>query len=260
MVSPAAVAEFGGYGACLCTLPMTDDRLDHLPEEHIAEVGRMTPALLHDLNNILLVLSSLVDLVEIEAPSVLPLTTRMRDAIDRAAGMNKKMLTFARSGELQPPQAIELAPAVVALQEVLDSLVGRHIRIIYALPQSGCRVVIGAGSFDQLLINLAANARDAMPYGGRLHITVREAAASGQEVVVLEVADGGRGMAPETCARIFDPCYSTKEPHAGTGLGLQVVRQIVTAAHGWIEVDSEPGAGTTFRLMFPRAGGPGAAR
>jgi two-component system, cell cycle sensor histidine kinase and response regulator CckA len=239
---------------------MTDDAIDHLSAEHVASIGRMTPGLLHDLNNLLLVLSSLVDLVEIEAPAVVPLTKRMRDAIDRAAAMNKKMLAFARSGELQPPEAIELGAAVVALQDVLDSLVGRHIRIIYALPKSGCRVVIGSGSFDQLLINLAANARDAMPYGGRLHITVREATSSGQEVVMLEVADGGRGMAPEICARIFDPFFSTKEPNAGTGLGLQVVREIVTAARGWIEVDSQPGEGTTFRLMFPRATGPGAGR
>jgi signal transduction histidine kinase len=239
---------------------VTDDRIDELPADHVAAIGRRTPGLLHDVNNLLLVLSSLADLVEIEAPSTRPLTARMRDAIDRAAAMIRDLLEFARSGELHAPQSLALGTAVLALQDVLDSLVGRHIRIIYTLPASGCRVVIGAGSFDQLLINLAANARDAMPYGGRLHITVRETTLSGQAVVAVEVSDGGRGIPPEVRARIFEPFFSMTDRSAGTGLGLQVVRQIVTAARGWIEVDSEPGAGTTFRLVFPRADAPGPAR
>jgi signal transduction histidine kinase len=233
---------------------MNDYRLSGMTAERAEAIGRLTPGLLHDLNNLLTILITSIDLIEIQAGDVKGLTTTMREAINRAFTMNRQLMSYARRGEEMVPHRVDVGAAVAEMRGVLDMLVGRGIRTAYVL-KTGCEVVIGRGAIDQLLLNLAANARDAMPYGGNLLVVVRDSrGGDGRRTVVLEVCDDGSGMTPDVRARAFEPFFTTRSQQGGTGLGLSIVRQIVEDAGGEIEVESEAGFGTTVRLTLPNAG------
>ena len=144
---------------------------------------------------------------------------------------------------------------------ILDRMVGRDVRVSYALDAAPSTVGVGRSALDQVLINLVVNARDAMPAGGELAVSTsnewqprqgdHSAAFPLAEFVVIRLTDTGVGMAEDVKARIFEPFFTTKAPGRGTGIGLQTVHGIVTQAGGRIDVISAPGAGTTFRVLLP---------
>jgi two-component system, cell cycle sensor histidine kinase and response regulator CckA len=225
--------------------------LGELPKDRAEALGRVAPGVLHDLNNLLTVVLAAVDLIEAEAPQVESLTSTIREAVARGITMHRQLLAYARRGELETPQSVEVSAAVRDLSAVLDMLAGPTVRIDYALQTRQSYVAVCRGALDQVLINLVANARDAMPSGGHIDIVVSEAAEQGSRTVILDVADEGVGMTPDVIARIFDPFFTTKSAEDGSGLGLHVVRGVVEAAGGRIDVTSVPDAGSRFRVTFP---------
>jgi CheY-like chemotaxis protein len=184
----------------------------------------------------------------------------------RAVGLTRQLLAFSRQ-QLINPEVLDLEQAIESAQGMLQRLVGEDIHVALVSAGEGLSAKLDRGQFEQVLMNLAANARDAMPRGGTLTLTVKriELEAAGElggtevppgDYVELAVADSGIGMSVEAAQRIFEPFFTTKVlglgKSGGTGLGLAIVRGIVTQSRGYVGVESEPGRGSLFRLLFPR--------
>jgi two-component system, cell cycle sensor histidine kinase and response regulator CckA len=186
----------------------------------------------------------------------------VQKAGERAAGLTRQLLAFSRKQVLQP-LVVGLNPLVADLGKMLQRLIGEDIEVSQTLDPDLGMAQVDPGQFEQAVINLVVNARDAMGGAGRIVIETRNArlddayveehpdAATG-EFVVLSISDNGRGMDDATKARIFEPFFTTKEAGKGTGLGLAMVYGFVKQSGGHVEVISEPGRGTTFRLFLPR--------
>jgi CheY-like chemotaxis protein len=182
-------------------------------------------------------------------------------AAERAAGLTRQLLTFSRQQVLEP-KVLDLNALVAGAERLLRRLLGEEVRLVTKLEPYLSRVRADPGQLDQVILNLAVNARDAMPQGGTLTFETRNlglhpayaARLPGLRLgryVVLAVTDTGCGMSPEVQARIFEPFFTTKGVGKGTGLGLAVVHGIVEQSGGHLEVCSLPGVGTTFRLYLP---------
>ncbi|MFW6086436.1 MAG: protein kinase domain-containing protein [Myxococcota bacterium] len=228
-------------------------------------VGRLAGGIAHDFNNMLTVIEASVEALR-ERPAIMgedarPDLEMIEDAAQRAKTLTRQLLAFSRRQVVHPevhdPNAIlsELAP-------MLRRLIGEHIKVELQLGSRAHPVKVDRSFFEQAVVNLAANARDAMPKGGRLTLMTRNVeldpsfvrehvGAHLGEHVHLAVSDTGEGMDPEVQARIFDPFFTTKQL-SGTGLGLSTVYGFATQSHGHIEVESELGRGTTFHLYLPR--------
>ena len=187
----------------------------------------------------------------------------IREAADRAADLTRQLLAFARR-QLVEPKVLQIDERVRSTEKLLTRLLGENIQVKTVLATSSWDVLIDPGQLDQLIVNFAVNARDAMPDGGQLAIRTREVSlAAGKtsalfslppgDYVVLEVADQGTGMDPETARRVFEPFFTTKGGTKGTGLGLATCYGIVLQAGGAIFVETELGRGTTFAVHFPRS-------
>ena len=234
-------------------------------------VGQLAGGVAHDFNNVLTAIKSFSELIALDLPDDSPIRGDVKEitaAADRAAALTRHLLAFSRRQMLQtvvldPNQVIE------GVTKMLARLIGVDIRIEAHLAPDAGHVLADPGQLEQVLINLAVNARDAMPNGGTLtigtsNITVdsrhaerlagAEAAQPG-EYVMLSVSDTGEGMDRATQARIFEPFFTTKDPGKGTGLGLSTVYGIVRQSAGYISVYSEVGQGTTFRVFLPRESG-----
>ena len=228
-------------------------------------VGRMTAALTHDLNNVLTIIGGHSDLIDDGAcdASVRSSVGEIRTAADRATTLTRQLLTFARHGTTTPQKVrrtVDVNEAVAELLAMFDRLVGKRVRLTCRLASATPIAAIDRARLDQALINLVLNARDAMPGGGRITVTTRDAATGESAVtalrrshLVIDVADTGSGMSPQVRARIFEPFFTTKAAGEGTGLGLPTVAEIVEEAGGTIEVDSAEGYGTRFRIRLPYA-------
>jgi two-component system cell cycle sensor histidine kinase/response regulator CckA len=227
-------------------------------------IGRLAGGVAHDFNNLLLVISGYGDQLR-RLGSRHPLykaAAQIQGAIDRAAGLTRQLLAFGRRQTLQP-RVIDLNSVVTEIGAMLRRLISENIRLVMHLdPALGC-VNADPSQLEQVLLNLAINARDAMPRGGVL--TIETANVDWQEAsthpllttpprcsVMLVVGDTGCGMDAETQAHIFEPFFTTKGPGIGTGLGLATVYGIITQSGGSIEVHSTPGQGSTFRIYFPQ--------
>jgi len=234
-------------------------------------VGQLAGGVAHDFNNVLTAIKSFSELISLELPETSPLRDDVREitaAADRAAALTRHLLAFSRRQMLQP---VVLDPngVVEGVSKLLARLIGVDVRCEIALAPDVGRVLADPGQLEQVVINLAVNARDAMPDGGTLtletaNVTVdlRHASRlSGVETaepgdyVVLTVSDTGEGMDRATQARIFEPFFTTKETGKGTGLGLSTVYGIVRQSGGYVSVYSEIGRGTTFRIYLPRVTG-----
>jgi signal transduction histidine kinase len=223
-------------------------------------VGLMTGAVAHDFNNLLLVIAGYVDLMASDpSPLVREASREMKKVTDRATELTGQLLSFARPTKVDQQLSCDANEVITDLRAILEWLVGRSVRLTYNLEAVRSQVEMSRSALDQVLINLAVNARDAMPSGGIVTVTTRnamlsrpgEGSPSQAEYVVLEIADTGIGMSDTVKERIFEPFFTTKAPGCGTGLGLQTVFGIVEHANGWIEVVSAPGRGSTFRVMLP---------
>ena len=181
-------------------------------------------------------------------------------ACDRATNLTKQLLTFGRKQVIQP-RPTDLVSLVNALSSMLSRLIGEHIRLNVYAASSVSAVTIDPGQFEQVIINLAVNARDAMPNGGKLSISIAnryvEAHDDGKtsipagRYVSFAMADTGTGISPEILARIFDPFFTTKDKSKGTGLGLATAYGIVQQANGFVTVDTREGIGSTFTILLP---------
>jgi two-component system, cell cycle sensor histidine kinase and response regulator CckA len=212
-------------------------------------IGRLAGGVAHDFNNLLTVIRGNAELL---APSVTGAGAELLDdlilASDRATALVRQLLMFSRR---QPArvEVLDLNEVVTALAGLLRRVLGERVTVAVCLASAPVTVRADRSHLEQVLMNLAVNARDAMPEGGTL--TVRTEAGEAGRFVRLVVADTGTGMTEEVKARIFEPFFTTKGPDKGTGLGLATVFGIVQQAGGHIEVESAPGAGTTFRVDLP---------
>ncbi|HVW83304.1 MAG TPA: response regulator, partial [Bryobacteraceae bacterium] len=183
----------------------------------------------------------------------------------RASGLTSQLLAFSRRQVLQP-KVLDLGDLLRNMQRLLQRVIGEHVDLTVRSGHETCLIRADANQMEQVIMNLAVNARDAMPLGGALDLRcerlaepVEEVAGEGLESgelrILLEVRDTGVGMDEKIRSRIFDPFFTSKEKGKGTGLGLSTVYGIVTQAKGRIEVESVPGEGTVFRIYLPEAAG-----
>jgi len=236
-----------------------------LQSQKLEAVGQLAGGVAHDFNNIMGVILGYAELAQSRVPRESPVATQLghvRAAAERAASLTRQLLAFSRRQFLQPEE-LNLNDVVVDLSELLRRLVGENINITLQTSDDLGRVKADPIQIQQVLINLAVNARDAMPKGGRLTITTANAeldAASGQlrspvplgNYVMVSVSDTGIGMDEQTRSRIFEPFFTTKEMGKGTGLGLSIIYGIVKQSGGHIWVESEPNHGTIFKIGLPR--------
>lgn len=225
-----------------------DDLRDHRRARKLEAVGRMSTSVAHDFNNLLLVIAGNAELaLASEGSGVREELTEILRATDHARELVRQLLTFSRT-ETSP---LVLNDLTRRTRRMLDRLLADTIDIRLELTDADTTVTADSVQLERVLLNLAVNAGDAMPSGGRLTI----ATELEHGMVVLRVQDTGAGMTEQTLGHVFDPFFTTKTLGEGTGLGLTTVYSIVTNAGGEVTVDSQPGHGTTFTLRFPHRGG-----
>ena len=236
-----------------------------LQAQKMEAIGRLAGGVAHDFNNLLMAIMGYGELIRSSLIKDDPLYKYSEDilkATERAASLTQQLLAFSRRQVMQP-QVLNLNRVVADLEKMLRRLIGEHIDLdIVAGPDLGA-VKADPGQIEQIIMNLAVNARDAMPTGGRLTLETAniDFAASHKcrfgnippgRYVRLAVSDTGSGMDAETLDHIFEPFFTTKEVGKGTGLGLPMVYGIVKQNGGCIDVESRPGQGTTFKIYLPR--------
>ena len=244
-------------------------REQYLQALKLDSVGRLAGGIAHDFNNLLTVINGYSTMLLEALPENNPnrgYARQIHDAGSHAASLTKQLLTFSRR-QLTQPRPTDLGAVVLDLQLILERVIGEDIRLVTTLDPQRPRMMADPDQIRQVIMNLAVNARDAMPDGGELEIsTMTEQVASDSpnrrqdrppgEYVVLAVTDSGVGMDEETMQHLFEPFYTTKRQGKGTGLGMATVYGIVTQSRGWIDVSSRPGAGTTVKVYLPRTEAP----
>ncbi|HEX2249458.1 MAG TPA: ATP-binding protein, partial [Gemmatimonadales bacterium] len=238
---------------------------DQFRQAHKMEaVGRLAGGVAHDFNNVLTIIRAQTEFLLADMSADDPRRTdvlEIQNAADRAATFTRQLLAFSRRQLLQP-EVLELNGVITGMEMMVRRLVGEDIVLLTKLQPDLPRVWADPGQLQQVILNLAVNARDAMPHGGTLLIETgvveldesyprQHPSAKPGTHVVLVVTDTGCGMDPATRSRIFEPFFTTKEPGKGTGLGLSTVYGIVKQSGGHIWVYSEVGRGSTFKLYFP---------
>jgi nitrogen-specific signal transduction histidine kinase/CheY-like chemotaxis protein len=228
-------------------------------------VGRLTGGIAHDFNNMLSVVIGNLDLMQKSLKGNERAQKRVKMALDgaqRCADLTHRLLAFSRRQPLQSA-TIDVSALMPGLLELMRRTLGENIRVKLAGSDGIWPIKVDQTQLEAALVNLAVNARDAMPTGGELKIElenrVAENLANPGEYVVVSVADTGSGMPSHVLERVFEPFFTTKEAGKGTGLGLSMVYGFVQQSGGHIEVDSLPEKGTTIRLFLPRAHGEVAA-
>src|SRR3984893_8369531 len=227
-------------------------------------LGRLSGGIAHDFNNLLGVIIGYAEVLEVpnnEEEMRLKGVREIKKAGERAASLTRQLLAFSRQQVLEP-KVLDLNAVVADIEKMLRRVIGEDIELITTLDTSLGRVLADQGQVEQVIVNLSANARDAMPSGGKLTIQTSNAELDEVSVlqapevrpghyVLLSVSDSGVGMDAETQAHIFEPFYTTKERGRGTGLGLATVYGIVNQSNGHIWVHSEPAKGTHFKIYLP---------
>jgi signal transduction histidine kinase/CheY-like chemotaxis protein len=233
-----------------------------LRSARLEAVGRLAGGVAHDFNNLVMIIKGYSDLLLDNAtPQAKPYIEEIKNAGERASGLTRQLLAFSRKQMLEP-QVLDPNGTVRNMVKMLRVLIGEDIELVTQLAEQIGRVQADPGQLEQVIMNLAVNARDAMPNGGRLIIETQSChldeayASTHSEVsagpyVLIAVADAGCGMSKDTLEHIFEPFFTTKEPGKGTGLGLATVYGIVKQSHGHIAVSSEPGQGTAFKIYLP---------
>jgi len=218
-------------------------------------VGRLAGGVAHDFNNLLTAVLGHADLALTQVDPGKPFhedLQEIKQAALRAAALTQQLLAFSRKQVLER-RVVDLNQIVAGITRMLDRTIGEDIELVTDLAPELGRVHADAIQLEQVLLNLAVNARDAMPEGGRLTIETMNVQSETGAVVRIRVADTGVGMTPEVLAHIFEPFFTTKELGKGTGLGLATVYGIVKQSGGHISVTSSRGHGTTFLIDFPRS-------
>jgi two-component system cell cycle sensor histidine kinase/response regulator CckA len=228
-------------------------------------VGQLAGGIAHDFNNLLTAMIGFCDLLLLKHKPGDPSfgdIMQIKQNANRAANLVRQLLAFSRQQTLQP-RVLDVTDALTELLHLLRRLIGENIELKMIHGRELGLIKADQGQFEQVLINLCVNARDAMPRGGKLTIRTSNRRSrtpirlAGEEMpagewVVISVADTGTGIPPEIIGRIFEPFFSTKEVGSGTGLGLSTVYGIVRQTGGYVHVESIPGEGTTFFIYLPR--------
>jgi len=231
-------------------------------------IGTLAGGVAHDFNNILAIIQMQADLLKSGdslSPEQVKIADDISDTVDRAAALTRQLLLFSRKQTLRP-RDLDLSQSITNMTKMLRRTLGENIEVQLNLAAQLMFVHADPAMLDQVLLNLAVNAHAAMPQGGQLVITTagvefdefaasQSAPARPGSFVCLSVADTGCGIPPEILPRIFDPFFTTKDVGKGTGLGLATVFGIVQQHQGWINVYSEVGRGTTFKVYLPRLSG-----
>lgn len=224
-----------------------------LQAQKMEALGRLAGGVAHDFNNILVVILLYCDML-LERHSEHEQTHKdileICNAANRSQALTSQLLALSRRQVLET-RVIDLGGIVRNTEKILSRMIGDDIQLTTEISDSGGRVKVDPGQIGQVLMNLAVNARDAMPQGGKLTIATRPKSIDGKHYITLEVADTGTGIAPEVQKSIFEPFFTTKSPDKGTGLGLSTVYGIVKQSGGQIEVRSELGRGSVFTVLLP---------
>ena len=232
-------------------------------------VGRLAGGIAHDFNNLLTAINGFAEMASRklgDPEAVRGMLEQIRLSGERAAELTRQLLAFSRK-QILLPKLIDLNSVLAAMRTLLLRLVRADIQLSFTLAPGLNPVRMDPGQLEQIILNLVLNACDAMPEGGRLAVETRKVgpdalpavsqqAANPHGYVLLEVSDTGVGMTPELQARIFEPYFTTKEPGKGTGMGLATVFGILNQSDGSIQVASEPGKGSRFRIFFPAGEAP----
>jgi two-component system cell cycle sensor histidine kinase/response regulator CckA len=247
----------------------------HLLEQQLRQaqkmeaVGRLAGGVAHDFNNLLMVIKGHTELLMNGLPPADAMSRKISQidrAADRATALTKQLLAFSRMQVLQP-RVMSLNGVVEDMGKLLPRLIGEDVELSIRMAQDLGKIRADASQMEQIIMNLAVNARDAMPTGGRLLIETSNAEldrtyntthpiVKAGRYVLLAVSDTGTGMDAETQAHIFEPFFTTKEPGKGTGLGLATVYGVVKQSGGFVWVYSEVGKGTSFKIYVPRVDQP----
>ena len=267
-VEPLHGAEGKVVGAICMSLDVTDrkeleEQLRHA--QKMEAVGRLAGGIAHDFNNLLMVIQGYADLMAERLAADDPLrrnAEQIQTAAQRAASLTQQLLAFSRK-QILDPSVISIQSVVADMEKILQRLIGEDVQLETHSTKDLWLVKADRSQIEQVIMNLAVNARDAMPNGGRLMIETANVeldtsfsqhavVMSPGKYVMLAVTDNGVGMDAQTQAHLFEPFFTTKEKGKGTGLGLATVYGIVKQSGGYIWVYSEPGRGTTFKIYLPR--------
>jgi PAS domain S-box-containing protein len=234
-----------------------------LQAQKMESIGRLAGGVAHDFNNLMTAVLGYSSFAQMSLPPDSDMRRdleRIQQAAHRASDLTQQLLAFARK-QIVAPRIVDLNDLILDIDKMLRRLIGADIELVILPTAERAHVRIDPGQFEQVLVNLVINARDAMPRGGKLSIETSNVPLSdsygsqnpgeANEHVLLTVTDTGVGMTPEVRAHLFEPFFTTKEVGKGTGLGLATCYGIVQQHNGHIQVQSEPGKGTTFRIYLP---------
>jgi PAS domain S-box-containing protein len=267
-VSPISRADGLLLGAAIVVRDISDWKWlqgQYRQAQKLEAVGRLASGIAHDFNNLVTVIGGFSELLLMQldqADSRRGLVEEIARAGERASALTRQLLVFSRH-QVMLPRQLNLNDVVVETEKMLRRLIGEDVEFVSALDPELGPIVADPGQIEQVIVNLAVNARDAMPGGGTLTIATANASTVPTQVlaqpwtiagpyVVLSVSDTGHGMDQATRARVFEPFFTTKPLNKGTGLGLATVQNIVKQLGGHVELESELGRGTMFRIYFPR--------
>ncbi len=251
-----------GVGRDITEHKKLEEQLRHA--QKLEAVGTLTGGIAHDFNNILTSIIGYTDLLGMtiaENEQTRGFLDQILAASRRAANLTQNLLAFSRK-QITSARPVDINESIRVVLNMLHRLIGEEIELRTRLSDADLTILADAGQMEQVLMNLAVNARDAMPHGGTLLITTSVAEIDDQYIaqngygkagtyVLVTVKDSGSGMDARTKRRVFEPFFTTKETGKGTGLGLSIVYGIVKQHNGYIDCESEPGKGTTFTLYFP---------
>jgi len=270
----AADGRFMGYRGTATDLTKQHEAEERLRQsQKMDAMGQLTGGVAHDFNNVLTVITGTIEILQegmADRPQLAAIAQLIDDAATRGADITSQLLTFARRQPLEPRE-IDVNAMVTETAKLLRSILGEHIELVSVPADGAWSALADPSQLSAAIVNLAVNARDAMPSGGRITIETANVVRAGAgapddgsnksgEFVMIAVADTGHGIPAEIRERVFEPFFTTKGIGRGTGLGLSMVYGFARQSGGAVEIDSEEGHGTVIRLYLPRSAGQQAVR